>query len=77
MSANPEMKDRAQRAAKIARNPQRYKVCEGCESIVTEKAITCPNCEGYRFDSTSVRVVTQARILGSRPATSLTLKDFE
>jgi recombinational DNA repair protein RecR len=77
MSVNTEMKDRAQRAARIAKNPRGYKVCEGCESIVTEKSITCPNCHGYRFDNNAIRVVTQARLLGSRPATSITMKDLE
>lgn len=73
----PEMVDRMARAAKIAAAPGSYKVCEGCESIVTRKAATCPNCHGYRFDGTSARVLAQARVLGSRPATSLSAKDFE
>jgi hypothetical protein len=72
-----EMTERAQRAAKIVQSPSNYKICEGCESIVTRKAVTCPNCHGYRFDGASARVVQQARILGSRPATSLSAKDFE
>ncbi len=77
MSESPEMEERAQRAAKIIASPSGYKVCEGCESIVLKKANTCPNCHGYRFDTTSARVVAQAKILGARAATSLSPKDFE
>lgn len=71
------MAERAARAAKIIANPSGYKVCEGCESIVVKKANTCPNCNGYRFDTASARVVAQAKVLGSRAATSLSPKDFE
>jgi hypothetical protein len=74
---NPEMTERAARAQKIVDQPAAYKVCEGCESIVVLKATTCPNCHGYRFDGSAERVVQQAKILGSRPATSLSAKDFE
>ncbi len=71
------MEERAQRAAKIVAAPSGYKVCEGCESIVVRKANTCPNCHGYRFDTSAERLIAQAKILGSRAATSLSPKDFE
>ncbi len=69
--ANPPPHDeslaaRAQRAAQIAKKPELYKVCEGCESIVMRGANTCPNCHGYRFDEDAERIVTQAGILGKR-----------
>lgn len=76
-SKTDEMADRAARAAKIIASPQSYKVCEGCESIVVLKAVTCPNCHGYRFDNSGERVIAQAKILGSRAATSVQPKDFE
>ncbi len=63
--------DRAKRAAQIVEQPTRYKICEGCESILTKEANTCPNCHGYRFDDDPQRVVTQAQLLGSRPQTSV------
>ena len=65
-SAMNDLNERAKQAARIAAQPRNYKVCEGCESIVVLKANTCPNCHGYRFDEDPARVVTQARILGSR-----------
>ena len=69
--------DRAARAEKIIAAPGNFKVCEGCESIVTARVTQCPNCHGYRFDESSERVVEQARLLASRPQQSVTAQDFE
>jgi hypothetical protein len=72
-SASPS---RAAVAAKIAANPSGYKVCEGCDSIVGSAVALCPNCHSYRFDTTSERVISQAKILGSREQTSVTADDL-
>jgi hypothetical protein len=72
-----EIADRKARAQKIIESPSGYKVCEGCESIVLKKAVTCPNCSGYRFDGTASRVRAQAALLGNRPSISLSAQDFE
>jgi uncharacterized paraquat-inducible protein A len=77
MSDTDELKKRAEKAAQIIGEPDKFKVCEGCESIVTLKANTCPNCHGYRFDGSAERVILQAKILGARAATSVLPKDFE
>ncbi len=66
------MQDRAQKAAKIEGQPEAYKVCEGCDSIVAARVATCPSCHGYRFDDTREAVVAQARLLGAREQTSVT-----
>jgi len=71
MPDNESLAARAERAAQIARKPHLYKVCEGCESIVVCEAATCPNCHGYRFDTDSARVRSQAEILGKRLPTSV------
>lgn len=63
-------------AAKIEANPSGYKVCEGCDSIVGIAAPLCPNCHSFRFDATAERVISQARILGSRDQTSVTADDL-
>jgi hypothetical protein len=76
MSADP-LSDRAARAQKIIAAPDRFKVCEGCESIVAERVVTCPNCHGYRFDETPERVIEQAKTLASRPQQSVTAADLE
>jgi len=68
--------ERARRAREIAESPAAYKVCEGCESIVTQRVVTCPNCHGYRFDETPARVVTQARDLGARERKSVIAEDL-
>ncbi len=69
--------ERARRAEQIAKNPAKFKVCEGCDSIVGHGADTCPNCHGYRFNESPERVVEQARILGSRPQSSVRPEDME
>lgn len=66
-----DLTERARQAVRIVAQPGKYKVCEGCESIVTIQTNTCPNCHSYRFDEDSERVVSQARLLGSRPQSSV------
>lgn len=72
-----ELDERAEKAAKISARPDRYKVCEGCESIVGRSANTCPNCHGYRFDETAARVRAQATVLAAHPQRSVTPDDME
>lgn len=77
MKPESHLDDRAERARKIIGAPEKFKVCEGCESIVTTRVVTCPNCHGYRFDEASERVVEQATILAARPQQSVTSADLE
>lgn len=72
-----ELQDRARQAEKIAKNPQKYKVCVCCDSIVTAKVVICPNCHGYRFDGDPLNVASQARILGSREQHSVLASDLQ
>lgn len=76
MSSEAHLADRAARAQKIIASPADFKVCEGCESIVAARAVTCPNCHGYRFDVAAERVVEQATLLASRPQQSVTASDM-
>ncbi len=69
--------DRLRKAAKIIRNPAGYKICEGCESIVTTRAALCPSCHSYRFDARGDMVVEQAMSLSQRPRKSVLASDFE
>ena len=73
---NAHLADRAARAEKIIAAPGNYKVCEGCDSIVTARVVNCPNCHGYRFDEAPERVVEQARVLATRPQQSVTAQDL-
>ena len=71
------LSERAAKAAKIAEEPQLYKVCEGCDSIVTKRVATCPSCHGYRFNEDAQAVVEQARILGTREKRSVLSEDLQ
>ena len=68
--------ERAAKAAKIAEEPNLYKVCEGCDSIVTKRVSTCPSCHGYRFNEDPAAVIEQAKILGSREQRSVVREDL-
>lgn len=74
---NAHLADRVARAEKIIAAPGNFKICEGCDSIVTARVTECPSCHGYRFDESPERVVEQARLLASRPQQSVTAQDFD
>ena len=74
---NEALNERAQRAHKIIRNPRKYKICYGCESIVAQKVNICPNCHAYRFVDNENLVIAQAQQLGKREAKSVLSGDFE
>lgn len=76
MPEDSHLSERARKAEKIIAKPTDFKVCEGCDSIVTARVATCPNCHGYRFDEDPEAVVTQARILASRAQTSVASDDL-
>lgn len=70
------LEERARQAEKIISQPVDYKVCEGCGSIVKQSTVICPVCKSYRFDDRPEAVVDQAKILGSREATTITEDDL-
>ena len=70
------LSERAAKAAKIAAEPELYKVCEGCDSIVTKRVAACPSCHGYRFIEDAQAVIEQAKILGSRDQQSVVTEDL-
>lgn len=74
---NTSLSDRALRAARIIAKPDEYKVCEGCESIVRQRAATCPNCHGYRFNENAAAIIEQAQLLASREQKSVIAEDLE
>ena len=74
---NPEhMAERARKASKIIAEPSKYKICEGCESIVAARVPICPNCYGYRFNEDPGAVIAQATLLASREQTSVIHEDL-
>lgn len=68
--------ERIKQAEKIMEQPDDYKVCEGCGSIVTARTVSCPNCHAYCFDETSESVKKQARLLAKRAAHSVLSSDL-
>ncbi len=71
------MLDRAERAQRIIDDPDNFKVCEGCDSIVVASVDLCPNCNSYRYNDDPLEVVIHARELASRPQQSVTIWDLE
>ncbi len=67
---------RREKAMMIISNPVAYKVCMGCDSIVTVTAALCPSCHGFRFDGRIQNVIQHARHLGERDQTSVTSSDL-
>lgn len=43
--------EKARRAIKIRRQPEQFKICEGCDAILYRAAASCPRCNTYRFDT--------------------------
>ena len=70
------LSDRAKKAEKIIARPQGFKVCDVCDSIVTARVATCPNCNGYQFDPSPEAVIAQAKILATREQTSVAAQDL-
>ena len=67
---------RREQAQRIAAAPDQFKVCEGCESIVSRPAIFCSNCHGYRFNEDERIIVETAEMLANRPQRSVTADDL-
>jgi predicted CXXCH cytochrome family protein len=77
MSASDSSENqRAQQAEKIAAAPRDYKVCEGCGSIVAVRAVTCPNCHAYHFETEPALVAARARELAARAPHSVLKSDL-
>jgi hypothetical protein len=74
---DPHLTERSEKAAKIIAEPGQFKVCEGCDSIVTRRVALCPNCNSYRFDESPEAVVAQAKALASRAQTTVTHEDLQ
>ncbi len=74
---NSALEERRAAASKIKSSPKRFKVCEGCGSIVASKVDICPNCNAYRFNHEVSEVVRQADLLASREPLSIDFSDYE
>jgi hypothetical protein len=61
-----DTKTRQQIAELIAKKPQAYKICCGCDAIVRERVTLCPQCLHYRFEDDPRTVVAHALYLAKR-----------
>jgi hypothetical protein len=61
---------RRQIAELICSNPERYKVCCGCEAVIREPAPVCPQCSAYRFETDASVIREQALLLADRLPTT-------
>jgi rubrerythrin len=75
--AEETLENRKQAAQKILSAPGNFKVCECCGSIVAAKAVVCPLCNAYRFDTTRETVIYQAQMLASRERKSIDMADYQ
>ena len=56
--------------ATIADEPRNFKVCCGCEAILTIKVALCPACHAYRFEEGEEVVMHHAAMMGAGQASS-------
>jgi uncharacterized paraquat-inducible protein A len=64
-----------QRAARIIKHPDNYKVCCGCDSILSRVVGICPRCSAYRYDSSPETVRATARAIIARRKSSTHLPE--
>lgn len=63
-------------AIQIMTEPWKYKVCEGCDSILRETAVICPSCKSYRFDYNQLSVAKMAKELAHSEQKTVTEEDL-
>ena len=71
-----DMDKRLAIAVQIMLNPSKYKVCEGCGSILSIQTRICPNCHAYRYNYDSEYVIKQAESLVKSEQKSVTKDDL-
>ena len=76
MDDKHEFETRRGAAEYIIDHWEHYKVCDGCDSIVTLKTQICPVCATYRFDASKETVVNMARELSKHDQRSLLHDDL-
>lgn len=58
---------RKERCRMIILSPAKFKLCEGCESILFDANLFCPYCHAYRFNHDPIAVVQSAVALSDKP----------
>jgi len=73
---NEEKNDRLIQAFVILASPWNYKICEGCDSVVTQKTSVCPNCKSYRFDEDIDKLTSHVKKLAKSEQKTVTEDDL-
>ena len=68
--------NRLEQALLILLQPEAYKICEGCDSIVTRKTRLCPSCHAYRFNEDEDYIVEHTKKISTREQRSVTKEDL-
>ena len=71
-----DVTSRLARALVILLQPELYKICEGCDSIVTAKTVICPNCHSYRFNDDKEDIIAHTERISRQEQRSVTESDL-
>ena len=67
---------RLEQALIILLQPELFKICEGCDSIVTSKTVICPSCKAYKFNENLNDIVEHTKEISVREQQSVTEEDL-
>lgn len=56
---------------------EKFKICDGCDSLVLSSAATCLLCNHYNFEYGKNDIIRQAQKLALQEKTILTAADYE
>jgi len=76
MPDNDDALNRLTQALVILLQPELYKICEGCDSIVTAKTVICPNCHSYRFNDDIEDIIVHTERISRQEQRSVTENDL-
>jgi hypothetical protein len=71
-----EFSSRKEAAEYVAANYKRFKVCEGCDSVLAKTLAMCPICYTYRFDASKEAVINTSTRLGNNDRSTLLDSDL-
>ena len=67
---------RLEQALIILLQPELFKICEGCDSIVTSKTVISPSCKAYKFNENLNDIVEHTKEISVREQQSVTEEDL-
>ena len=67
---------RLAQALVILLQPEQFKICEGCDSVVTRGTRICPSCHAYRFNEDMNYIVSHTKKISTQEQQSVTKEDL-